>query len=65
MVEILQLAHEISSFQEVLYERGDLNKFSKFTDKHKKQSAGSVLLKDVLKNFAKFKRKTSFPESLF
>ena len=65
MVEILQLAHEISSFQEVLYERDDLNKFSKFTDKHKKQSPGSVLLKDVLKNFAKFKRKTSFPESLF
>ena len=61
MVEILQLLHEISSFPEVLYERDDLNNFSKFTDKHKKQSSGGVLSRDVLKNFAK----TSMLESLF
>ena len=52
LVEILQLLHEISSFSEVLYNRGVL-KNSKFTDKLKKQSYGSVLSNDVLKNFAK------------
>ena len=51
-VEIRQLVNEISSFPEVLYKRGDLKKFSKFTDKHK-QSARGVLSKDVLKIFAK------------
>ena len=65
MVEILQLVHEISSFPEVLYKRGDLKIFSKFTDKHKKQSSGGVLLTDVLKNFAKFADKTSLLEFLF
>ena len=45
--------NEISSFPEVLYERGDLKNVSKFADKHKKQSSGGVLTKDVLKNFAK------------
>ena len=54
VVEILQLVHEISSFPEVLHKRGALKNFSKFTDKHKKQSSGGVLSKDVLKNFAKF-----------
>ena len=54
MVEILQFVHEISSFPEVLYKGGDLKNFSKFTDKHKKQSSGGVLSKRVLKNFAKF-----------
>ena len=54
MVEILQFVHEISSFPEVLYKGGDLKNFSKFTDKHKKQSSGGALSKRVLKNFAKF-----------
>ena len=53
MVEILQLVHEISSFPEVLYKRGDLKNFLRFTDKHKTQSPEGVLSKDVLKNFAK------------
>ena len=65
VVEILQLVLEISSFPEVLYKRAVLKNFSKFTDKHKKQSSGGVLSKDVLKNFAKFTEKTSLPESLF
>ena len=47
LVEILQLVHEISSFQEVFYEKGVLKNFSKLTDKHKKQSSGGVLSKDV------------------
>ena len=50
VVEIWQLVNEISSFPEVLYKRDDLKNFSKFTDKQKKQSTGSVLTKDVLKN---------------
>ena len=49
MVEILQFVDEISSFPEVLYKGGDLKNFSKFTDKHKKQSSGGVLSKRVLK----------------
>ena len=53
VVEIQPLAIEISSVPEVLYERGDLKIFSKFTDNHKKQSSRGVLSKDVLKNFAK------------
>ena len=44
----------MGSFPDVHYKRGDLKKFSKFTAKYKKQSSGSVLSKDVLKNFAKF-----------
>ena len=54
MVEIWQLVNEISSFPEVLYKRDDLKNLSKFTDKHKKQSSGGVLTKDVLEKFAKF-----------
>ena len=54
LLEILQLVHEIRSFPEVLYKRGVLKNFSKFTDKHKKQSSGGVLSKNVLENFAKF-----------
>ena len=46
-----------SSFPEVLYKRGALKNFSKFADKHKKQSSRGVLSKDVLKNFAKFTEK--------
>ena len=48
VVEIRQLVNEISSFPEVLYERGDLKNFSKFTDKHKKQSSGGVLSKEKM-----------------
>ena len=40
MVEIGQPV--ISSFPEELYKKGDLKNFSKFTDKHKKQSYGGV-----------------------
>ena len=54
VVEIRELANEISSFPEVLSKRDDLKIFSKFTSKQKKQSTGSVLSKDVLKFFAKF-----------
>ena len=50
VVQILQ----ISSFSQVLYKKGDLNNFSKFRDKHKKQSSGGVLSKMFLKRFAKF-----------
>ena len=44
VVEIGQLLKEISSFPEVLYKRGDQRNFSKFTDKHKKQSSGGVFI---------------------
>ena len=54
LVEILQLVHETSSFPEVLYKRSVLKNFSKFPDKHKKQSSGGLLSKDVLKNIANF-----------
>ena len=57
LVEILQLVHEISSISEVLSKRGVQKNFSKFTDKHKKQSSGGVLSKDVLKYFAKLTEK--------
>ena len=42
MVEIWQLVNEISSFPEVLSKRGDLENFSKFKDKYKKQSSRGV-----------------------
>ena len=42
VVEIRQLVNEIGSFPDVLFKRGDLKNFSKFTDKHKKQSSGGV-----------------------
>ena len=51
VVEIRQLVNEISSFPEVLYKRGDLENFSKFTDKNKKQSSGGVWQKMFLKIF--------------
>ena len=57
MVKIQQLALEIRSFPEFLYKRGDLNNFSKFSDKHKKQSSVGALSKDALKIFAKFTEK--------
>ena len=54
VVEILELAREINSFQEVLYKKGVLKNFSKLSDKHKKLSSGGILSKDVLKNFVNF-----------
>ena len=53
-LKFCQLYYEISSFPEVLYKRDVPKNFSKFTDKHKKQSSGGVLSKDVLETFAKF-----------
>ena len=64
MPEILQLVFEISSFPEVPYKRGVLKNFSKFSNKHKKESSGGVLSQDVLKDFANFTEKIS-PKSLF
>ena len=64
VVKIQELVNEISSFPEVLYKRGDLKNFPKFTNKQKKQSTGGVLTKDVLINFAKFRDKHLF-SSLF
>ena len=49
VVEIRQLVNEISSFLEVVYKRGDLKDFSKFTDKHKKVFCQKKFLK-VLQN---------------
>ena len=51
VVEIQQLVNEIICFSEVLYKKGDLKNFSKFTDKE--QSSQGVLSKDVIKIFAK------------
>ena len=56
LVEILPRVHEISSFSEVLYKKGVLKNFWKFTDKHKEQSSEGVLSKDVLKDLAKFSK---------
>ena len=56
-VQILQLVQEISNFPEVLYKRGVLKNFSKFTNKHKKQWYTGILSKDVLKNFTKLTEK--------
>ena len=65
LVGILQLVHEMSSFPEVLYKRGVLKNFSKFTEKYKKQWSGGVLSKDVLENFTKFTEKHLFRSLLF
>ena len=65
MVEIRQLVNGISSFPEVLYKRGDLKNFSKFTDKHKKQSSGGLLTKYVHKNLTKFTDKHLSPSLFF
>ena len=51
VVEIQQLVNEIICFSEVLYKKGHLKNFSKFTDKE--QSSQGVLSKDVIKKFAK------------
>ena len=59
VVEILQLVHDIAwNFPVVLYKKSVLKNFSKFTDKHKKQSTGGVLSKEniflkILKNSQK------------
>ena len=53
VVEILQLVHETK----VLYKRGVLKSFSKFSDKNKEQKSGGVLSKEVLKIFVKFTEK--------
>ena len=65
MVEIWQLVNEISSFPEVLYKRGDLKNFSKFTDKLKKQPFGGVLSRHVLNTFPKFTDKHLCPSLFF
>ena len=41
----------------MLYEKGILKNFSKFSNKFKEQSSGGVLSKDALKNFVKFTEK--------
>ena len=48
----------------MLHKRGVFKNFSRFTDKHKKQSSAGVLSKNVLKNFAKLTEK-HFCGSLF
>ena len=47
LVEIQQLAHKISSFLDILYNKA-------VTDRNQKQSSTAILSKDVLKKFAKF-----------
>ena len=44
----MRLLYETNSFPEVLYKRGVLKNFSKFTNKHKKQSSGGVLSKEQI-----------------
>ena len=65
VIEILQLEHEISSFPEMLYKIGVLKKFSKFSDKHKKQSFGGVLSKDALKILQNLQKKRLCQSLLF
>ena len=66
LVGILQLVHEMSSFPEVLYKRGVLKNFSKFSDKHKEQSSVEVFCQKMfLKIFVKPTEKSSLPESSF
>ena len=49
LVEILQLEHEISNLAEAPNKTVLLEIFSKFTDKHKKQSSGGALSKNTRK----------------
>ena len=65
MVEIWQLVNEISSFSEVLYKRGNLKNFSKFTDKLKKQPFGGVLSTQIINTFPKFTDKHLCPSLFF
>ena len=64
-VTVWWLKSVICTWNKVLYKRGVLKNLSKFSDKHKEQSSGGVLLKDILKNFVKLTEKTSWPESPF
>ena len=43
----MQLVHEISTFPEMLYERGVLKNFSKFKDKHKKLSSREMFCRKI------------------
>ena len=45
------------SFPEVLYKGADVKNFSRFTDKHRKQSPVDVLPKDAPQNLSKFNKK--------
>ena len=53
------------TWNKLLYKSGVLKNFSKFSDKHKEQSSGGALSKDVLKNFVKLTEKTSLSEYPF
>ena len=52
-------------WNKLLYKKGFLKNFSKFSDKHKEQSSGGVQLKDFLKNFVKFTEKNIFAGFFF
>ena len=52
---LLYLLVEI--WNKLLYKRGFLKNYSKFSDKHKEHSSGGVQSKDVLKNSVKFTEK--------
>ena len=49
----------------VFYKRGVPENFSKFSCKHKEESSGGVLSKDIVKNFVKFTEKACLLESPF
>ena len=49
----------------MLHKRGVVKNFSKFTNKHKKQSSGSVLSKDFLKNSVNLKKNIFVEVSVF
>ena len=53
------------TWNNVLDKTSVLGNFSKYSDKHKEQSSGGVLSKDVLKNFVEVTEKTSLPEPPF
>ena len=62
LVPILQFVHEISSFSGVLYNRGVLKNFSKFTDKLKKHVEGDASKK---KRINKMRHSEVFCQKLF
>ena len=65
VVQILQLLHEISSFPDVLYQRSVLKNFSKFTDKHKKQSSGVLSKEKMFWKFLQNSQKNIFTGGSF
>ena len=65
VVEILEVAREINSFQDVLFKRGVLKNISNLSGKHKKLWSGGVLPKDIFKNFIKFTEKNIFARAYF